>query len=65
MSNAASTETEKLSWRFPATFWFANGAELCERAAYYGMLITLYRYLNIEIGFTCLEVPIPYPFVGH
>ncbi|HNQ24475.1 MAG TPA: MFS transporter [Phycisphaerae bacterium] len=42
----------QLTWRFPRTFWFANGAELCERAAYYGMFITLYRYLNTEVGFT-------------
>ncbi len=42
----------KLSWRFPRTFWYANGAELCERAAYYGMFITLFRYLNTDIGFT-------------
>jgi len=42
----------KLSWSFPPTFWFANGAELCERAAYYGMFITLFRYLNTEIGFS-------------
>jgi len=42
----------KLGWRFPRTFWYANGAELCERAAYYGMFITLLRYLNVEIGFT-------------
>ena len=42
----------KLSWRFPSVFWFANSAELCERAAYYGMFITLYRYLNTDVGFT-------------
>ncbi|RJP36832.1 MAG: MFS transporter [Phycisphaerales bacterium] len=45
----------KLSWRFPRTFWIANGAELCERAAYYGMFITLARYLNADIGFTDVE----------
>jgi dipeptide/tripeptide permease len=45
-------QPQKLSWRFPRTFWYANGAELCERAAYYGMFITLFRYLNTDIGFT-------------
>ena len=40
---------------FGRTFWIANGAELCERAAYYGMFISLVRYLNIEIGFTDVE----------
>jgi dipeptide/tripeptide permease len=52
MSEATLEQPQKLSWRFPRTFWYANGAELCERAAYYGMFITLYRYLNIDVGFT-------------
>lgn len=51
MAEAPSQPAEKLTWRFPRTFWFANAAELCERAAYYGMFITLYRYLNTTIGF--------------
>ncbi len=45
-------QPDKSGWRFPRTFWFANTAELFERAAYYGMFITLFRYLNIDIGFT-------------
>ena len=52
MSDPTLEQPQKLSWRFPRTFWYANGAELCERAAYYGMFITLYRYLNIDVGFT-------------
>jgi dipeptide/tripeptide permease len=48
-------ESRKLSWRFPATFWFANGAELCERAAFYGMFITLFRYLNEAVGFSDVQ----------
>ena len=52
MNEQVSKQTERLNWRFPATFWFANGAELCERAAYYGMFITLVRYLNTDIGFS-------------
>jgi hypothetical protein len=51
MPEAAVQQVERLSWRFPRTFWFANAAELCERAAYFGMFITLYRYLNTTIGF--------------
>lgn len=47
-----------LSWRFPPTFWWANAAELCERAAYYGMFITLFRYLNQDIRFTDVEAGI-------
>ncbi|MBU0639448.1 MAG: MFS transporter [Planctomycetes bacterium] len=52
MTSEISQQPQKLGWRFPATFWHANGAELCERAAYYGMFITLFRYLNVDIGFT-------------
>lgn len=51
-NNSAELTGQKLGWRFPSTFWYANGAELCERAAYYGMFITLFRYLNADIGFT-------------
>ncbi len=43
---------KRLSWRFPSTFWVANGAELCERAAFYGMFITLVRYLHDKVGFS-------------
>ena len=42
----------KMTWRFPATFWFANVAELFERAAFYGMFISLQLYLVGEVGFT-------------
>ncbi len=55
MTNELLQEPKKLSWRFPPTFWFANGAELCERAAFYGMFITLQRYLNIKVGFTDVQ----------
>ena len=55
MAEGPSKQVGKLSWTFPRTFWFANGAELCERAAFYGMFITLIRYLNQDIGFTDVE----------
>lgn len=45
----------RLGWRFPRTFWFANGAELFERAAFYGMFIALSLYLTREIGFSDVE----------
>jgi len=47
---------EKLSWRFPRTFWIANTAELFERAAFYGMFIALAVYLTRNVGFTDVEV---------
>ncbi len=52
MDRETTTPEVPSSWKFPRTFWFANGAELCERAAFYGMFITLMRYLNRDIGFT-------------
>ena len=46
------------TWRFPRPFWVANGAELCERAAYYGTFIALRTYLlrvvhlnDVQAGF--------------
>ena len=45
----------KLTWHFPRVFWTANIIELFERAAYYGMFITLTLYLTREIGFTDVE----------
>jgi dipeptide/tripeptide permease len=38
------------TWRFPKTFWIANAAELCERAAYYGTFIALRTYLLRVVG---------------
>lgn len=54
MAEQAAQSPQKLSWRFPRTFWFANAAELCERAAYYGMFVTIWRYLLL-IGFTDVQ----------
>ena len=51
--NAELVEAKpKLGWRFPATFWFANAAELFERAAFYGMFIALTLYLTRKVGFS-------------
>ena len=47
---------DRLSWRFPATFWHANTAELFERAAFYGMFIALVLFLTRKVGFTDVEV---------
>ena len=58
MAEDGTPQAEKLSWKFPRTFWYANGAELCERAAFYGMFITLVRYLNQDIGFTDVQAGI-------
>lgn len=51
MTDASPAGSARLSWRFPATFWFANVAELFERAAFYGMFISLQKYLSQNVGF--------------
>ncbi|HPR63947.1 MAG TPA: MFS transporter [Thermoanaerobaculia bacterium] len=49
MTHSATT------WRFPAIFWTANSVELLERAAFYGMYISLALYLSRVVGFTDIE----------
>ena len=48
----ANEGESKGTWRFPRVFWMANGAELFERAAFYGMFIALTLYLSREVGFS-------------
>jgi len=45
----------QLTWRFPRVFWIANVIELFERAAYYGMFITLVVFLTDVVGFSDIE----------
>lgn len=45
----------KPTWRFPGSFWIANGAELFERAAYYGTFIALTMYLSDVVGFSDVQ----------
>ncbi len=51
MADSFVQPDDKLSWRFPGIFWIANGAELFERAAFYGMFIALSLYLTTVVGF--------------
>lgn len=41
----------KISWKFPNTFWTANGVELLERASFYAVFITFTLYLSNVVGF--------------
>jgi dipeptide/tripeptide permease len=45
----------QLTWKFPKVFWIANIIELFERAAYYGMFITLVVFLTDVVGFSDIE----------
>ncbi len=55
MTDLIPDDGKRLSWKFPKTFWIANSAELFERAAFYGMFITLKVYLTRRVGFTDIE----------
>lgn len=53
--DAVSSAETSAHWRFAPTFWLANGVELLERAAYYGMFIALVLFLTDVVGFTDVE----------
>lgn len=55
MTDEFLQEPKQLGWKFPKVFWYANGAELFERAAFYGCFIALAVYLTKEVGFTDVE----------
>ncbi len=48
-------EPKKLIGGFPKDFWTANGVELLERAAYYGVFIVITLYLSRILGFDDIE----------
>lgn len=52
MADETPPQPPRSAWSYPRTFWIANGAELFERAAYYGMAIALAYYLTDQIGFS-------------
>lgn len=52
--NGAPAE-EANTWRFSRVFWIANGVELLERAAWYGVFIAITLYLSRILAFTDIE----------
>ncbi len=52
---APAPEAAAPSWRFPPAFWSANIAELLERAAFYGMFISISLYLTRLVGFSDVQ----------
>lgn len=52
MNNNTASQTKP---DFPRIFWIANGVELLERAAYYGVFIVITLYLSRILGFTDVE----------
>lgn len=52
MTDTTSAKTNK---KYPPVFWTANATELLERAAFYGMFISITLYLTDLIGFNDIE----------
>jgi len=50
-----SNTSSSMLGNFPKTFWIANGVELLERAAYYGVFIVITLYLSRILGFSDIE----------
>jgi len=44
-----------LTWKFSNAFWVANGVELLERAAWYGVFVAITLYLSRILAFTDIE----------
>ncbi|MEK7671745.1 MAG: MFS transporter, partial [Bacteroidota bacterium] len=44
-----------ISWKFPRTFWVANGIELLERASFYAVFIAFTLYLSNVVGFDDID----------
>jgi len=54
-SDSNRIKQEQLIGGFPKNFWTANGVELLERAAYYGVFIVITLYLSRILGFDDIE----------
>ncbi len=50
-----NNEAEKPTWTFSKAFWTANGVELLERAAWYGVFVAITLYLSRILGFTDIQ----------
>ncbi|MCP4321061.1 MAG: peptide MFS transporter [Alteromonadales bacterium] len=55
MTTETTEKSSKLIGGFPKDFWTANGVELLERAAYYGVFIVITLYLSRILGFDDIE----------
>lgn len=55
MTDIAGTTATGRTWRFSSPFWVANGVELLERAAWYGVFVAITLYLSRILGFDDIE----------
>ncbi len=49
------TESPRAGWRFSKAFWVANGVEVLERAAWYGVFVAITLYLSRILSYSDLE----------
>jgi len=52
---STSAESDASTWKFSNAFWIANGVELLERAAWYGVFIAITLYLSRILAFTDIQ----------
>ncbi|MGL5683984.1 MAG: MFS transporter [Marinifilaceae bacterium] len=55
MSSSISSTKSAATPKFSKAFWVANGVELCERAAYYGVFVVITLYLSRILGFNDMQ----------
>jgi dipeptide/tripeptide permease len=51
----SETTNKGPGWSFSNAFWVANGVELLERAAWYGVFVAITLYLSRILGYTDVE----------
>jgi len=51
----SETTSKGPGWSFSNAFWVANGVELLERAAWYGVFVAITLYLSRILGYTDVE----------
>jgi dipeptide/tripeptide permease len=55
VTDQAATPANGRTWRFSPAFWVANGVELLERAAWYGVFVAITLYLSRILGFDDIQ----------
>lgn len=51
----SQTTAANPGWKFSRAFWTANGVELLERAAWYGVFVAITLYLSRILGYTDVQ----------
>ncbi len=54
----ATTDSSGVTWKFSRAYWVANGVELLERAAWYGVFVVITLYLSRVLSYSDLEAAV-------